>query len=71
MSFGFDDDDDEEDDEVARARFDRLVELLDVVRANTKEINKIAEEIREDTRRRIEYVRLLRAFRAHRAVEKQ
>ena len=52
MSFEFDDDD--EDDEVAHARFDRLVELLDVVRANTKEINKIAEDIREDTRRRIE-----------------
>ena len=69
MSFEFDDDD--EDDEVARARFDRLVELLDVVRANTKEINKIAEDMREDTRRRIEYVRLLRAYKEQRALEKQ
>ena len=69
MSFEFDDDD--EDDEVARARFDRLVELLDVVRANTKEINTIAEDIREDTRRRIEYVRLLRAYKEQRALEKQ
>jgi hypothetical protein len=69
VSFEFDDDD--EDDEVARARFDRLVELLDVVRANTKEINAIAEDIREDTRRRLEYVRLLRAYRAHRALDDQ
>jgi sugar/nucleoside kinase (ribokinase family) len=69
VSFDFDDDD--EDDEVTRARFDRLVELLDVVRANTKEINAIAEDIREDTRRRLEYVRLLRAYRAHRALDDQ
>ena len=66
MSFEFDD-----DDEVTRARFDRLAELLDVVRANTKEINKIAAEIREDTSRRTEYVRLLRAYREQRASEKQ
>ena len=69
MSFEFDDDE-EDDDEVARARLDRLMELLDVVRANTKEINKIAEDIREDTRRRIENVRLLRAYKAQRALEK-
>ena len=69
MSFEFDDDDD--DEEVARARFDRLAELLDVVRANTKEINKIAVEIREDTSCRTEYVRLLRAYREQRALEKQ
>ena len=68
MSFEFDDDD---DDEVARARFDRLVELLDVVRANTEEINKIGAEIREDTSRRTEYVSLLRAYREQRALEKQ
>ena len=66
MSFECDDDDDEE---VARARFDRLAELLDVVRANTKEINEIAVEIREDTSRRTEYVSLLRAYRE--ALEKQ
>jgi hypothetical protein len=36
---------------------------LDVVRANTNEINEIAAEIREDTSRRAEYVRLLRAYR--------
>jgi hypothetical protein len=69
VSFEFDDDDD--DDEVARARFDRLVELLDVLRANTEEINKIGAEIREDTRRKIEYVRLVQAYRAQRALEKQ
>ena len=63
MSFEFDDD----DEEVARARFDRLAELLDVVRANTKEINEIAAEIREATSRRTEYVRLLRAYREQRA----
>jgi hypothetical protein len=66
MSFEFDDDDDEE---VARARFDRLAELLDVVRANTEEINEIAVEIHEDTSRRTEYVSLLRAYRE--ALEKQ
>jgi hypothetical protein len=69
VSFEFDDDDDDDDD--ACARFDRLVELLDIVRANTKEINKIGAEIREDTRRRIEYVRLVRAYRAQRALAKQ
>ena len=67
MSFEFDDD----DEEVALARFDRLAELLDVVRANTTEINKIAAEIREDTSRRTENVRLLRAYRKQRALEKQ
>lgn len=66
MSCEFDDD----DDEVVRARIDRLAELLDVVRANTKEINKIAAEI-QDTSRRTEYVRLLRAYREQRALEKQ
>jgi hypothetical protein len=60
--FEFDDD----DDDVACARVDRLVELLDIVRANTEEINKIGAEIREDTRRRIEYVRLVQAYRAQR-----
>ena len=59
MSFEFDDD----DEEVARARLDRLAALLDVVRANTKEVNEIAAEIREDTSRRTEYMRLLRAYR--------
>ena len=63
MSFEFDDD----DEEVGRVRFDRLAELLDVVRANTKEINEIAAEIREGTSRRTEYVRLLRAYREQRA----
>jgi hypothetical protein len=62
MSFEFDDD----DEEVARARFDRLAELVDVVRANTKEINEIAAESREDTSRRTEYVRLFRAYREQR-----
>ena len=46
----------DDDEEVARARLDRLAELLDVVRANTEEINEIAVEIREDTSRRTEYV---------------
>jgi hypothetical protein len=63
MSFEFDDD----DEEVARARFDRLAELLDVVRANTKEINEIAAEICDGTSRRTEYVRLLRAYSEQRA----
>ena len=72
MSSEFDDDDDDDDDDVvARARFDRLAELLDLVRANTKEINQIATEIREDTRRRAECVRLLRAYRDQRASERR
>jgi len=47
MSF----DDDDEEEEVARARFDRLAELLNIVRANTKDLHKIAADIREDTAR--------------------
>lgn len=70
MSFEFDDEDDEDDEEV-RARLDRLAELLDVVRANTKEIHKIAAEICADTSRRTEYVRLLRAYRDQRALQER
>jgi hypothetical protein len=58
---------DDEDERLALARFDRLVELLDVIRSNTREIHKIAADLREESRRRVEQARVLQAYRKQRA----